>query len=99
MGWDTPIGAEIGREFKLGEMRGLGETLIVGRLVGITGDEYSVFCVVWVIGSPEGWEFLIQVLGGVAEGGSKLFVIFEMVLGTCEGGGRADTGRAPEGQV
>ena len=38
LGLDAPIGAETGRELKLGDILGLGETLIVGRVVGITGD-------------------------------------------------------------
>ena len=65
MGWDAPIGAETGRELKLVDILRLGETLTVGRVVGITGDAYWLFNIFWVVGSPEGWGRLSEALGGV----------------------------------
>ena len=62
LGLDAPIGAGICKEFKLGEILGLGVTLREGRVVGITGDAYVKF---WVVGSPVGWGRLLEALGGV----------------------------------
>ena len=74
LGQDAPIGAEITWEFILGEILGLGETLREGRLIGITGEEYSVFCMFWVAGSPEGWGRLSEALGGVL-GISRVIIV------------------------